>query len=106
MQGYRITCAVGFQLKTRSRCVCNCFPAVLMFLICLALANAKRTEGKQALNGRICYLASFCVVSGRFHMKLAAAQICCSLGDPKPNLLKIRDFCRRRSDASAGLIVL
>src|SRR5205823_4037715 len=38
-------------------------------------------------------------------MKVAAAQICCSLGDPKANLLKVRDFCRRGRDAGVELIV-
>jgi omega-amidase len=38
-------------------------------------------------------------------MKVAAAQISCSLGDPKANLLKVRDFSRRARDAGAELIV-
>lgn len=38
-------------------------------------------------------------------MKVAAAQISCSLGDPKANLLKVRDFSRSASDAGAELIV-
>src|SRR5213592_2020399 len=38
-------------------------------------------------------------------MNVAAAQICCSLGDPKANLLKVRDFCRRGRDAGVELIV-
>jgi omega-amidase len=38
-------------------------------------------------------------------MKVAAAQISCSLGDPKANLLKVRDFSRRGSDAGVELIV-
>jgi len=39
-------------------------------------------------------------------MKVAVAQISCSLGDPKANLLKVRDFCRRAKDeADAELIV-
>jgi predicted amidohydrolase len=38
-------------------------------------------------------------------MKVAAAQISCSLGDPKANLLKVRDFSRRAKDAGVELIV-
>jgi predicted amidohydrolase len=39
-------------------------------------------------------------------MKVAVAQISCSLGDPKANLLKVRDFSRRAKDeAGAELIV-
>lgn len=38
-------------------------------------------------------------------MKVAAAQISCSLGDPKANLLKVRDFSRRAKDTGAELIV-
>src|SRR6266481_2432978 len=38
-------------------------------------------------------------------MKVAAAQISCSLGDPKANLLKVRDFCRRARAAGTELIV-
>src|SRR5256885_12821833 len=38
-------------------------------------------------------------------MKVAAAQISCSLGDPKATLLKVRDFCRRGRDAGVELIV-
>ena len=38
-------------------------------------------------------------------MKVAAAQISCSLGDPKANLLKVREFSRRASDAGVQLIV-
>ena len=38
-------------------------------------------------------------------MKVAAAQISCSLGDPKANLLKVREFSRRGSDAGVELIV-
>src|SRR6266536_2927061 len=38
-------------------------------------------------------------------MKVAAAQISCSLGDPKANLLKVRDFSRRARDAGTDLIV-
>lgn len=39
-------------------------------------------------------------------MKVAAAQISCSLGDPEANLVKVRDFTRRAKDeAGAELIV-
>jgi omega-amidase len=38
-------------------------------------------------------------------MKVAAAQISCSLGDPKANLLKVRDFSRRARDGGTELIV-
>src|SRR4030095_7391104 len=38
-------------------------------------------------------------------MKVAAAQIACSLGDSKANLLKVRDFSRRASDRGVELIV-
>jgi predicted amidohydrolase len=38
-------------------------------------------------------------------MKVAVAQISCSLGDPEANLLKVRDFSRRAKDAGAELIV-
>src|ERR1041385_2412747 len=39
-------------------------------------------------------------------MKIAVAQISCSLGDPKTNLLKVRDFSRRAKDeAGAELVV-
>jgi omega-amidase len=39
-------------------------------------------------------------------MKIAVAQIACSLGDPGANLLKVRDFSRRAKDeAGAELIV-
>ena len=38
-------------------------------------------------------------------MKVAAAQISCSLGDPKANLLKVRDFSGRAKDAGVELIV-
>jgi predicted amidohydrolase len=38
-------------------------------------------------------------------MKVAAAQISCSLGDPKANLLKVRDFSRRARSAGAELVV-
>src|SRR6266487_2532184 len=38
-------------------------------------------------------------------MKVAAAQISCLLGDPKANLLKVRDFSRRARDAGTELIV-
>jgi omega-amidase len=38
-------------------------------------------------------------------MKIAAAQISCSLGNPNANLLKVRDFSHRASDAGVELIV-
>ena len=38
-------------------------------------------------------------------MKIAVAQISCSLGDPEANLSKVRDFSRRAKDVSAELIV-
>ena len=38
-------------------------------------------------------------------MKVAAAQISCSLGDPKANLLKVRDFSREARNIGAELIV-
>jgi predicted amidohydrolase len=38
-------------------------------------------------------------------MKVAVAQISCSLGDPETNLLKVRDFSRRAKEAGAELIV-
>ncbi len=38
-------------------------------------------------------------------MNIAAAQISCSLGDLKANLLKIRDFSAQAKEASADLIV-
>jgi omega-amidase len=38
-------------------------------------------------------------------MKVATAQISCSLGDPKANLLKVGDFSRSAKDAGVELIV-
>src|SRR5947199_82740 len=38
-------------------------------------------------------------------MKVAVAQISCSLGDPEANLLKVRDFSRGAKEAGAELIV-
>ena len=38
-------------------------------------------------------------------MKVAAAQISCALGDPKANLLKVRDFSQRAKDGGVDLIV-
>src|SRR6266571_6404475 len=38
-------------------------------------------------------------------MKVAVAQISCSLGDPEANLIKVRDFSRRAKDVGAELIV-
>src|SRR3981081_3017391 len=38
-------------------------------------------------------------------MKVAAAQIACSLGDIEANIRKMRDFCARAKEADAKLIV-
>jgi predicted amidohydrolase len=38
-------------------------------------------------------------------MKVAAAQISCSLGDPESNLGKVRDFARKASESGMELIV-
>jgi predicted amidohydrolase len=38
-------------------------------------------------------------------MKIAVAQISCSLGDPEANLLKVREFSRRAKETGAELIV-
>ena len=38
-------------------------------------------------------------------MKVAVAQISCSLGEPDANLLKVRDFCGRAKETDADLIV-
>jgi predicted amidohydrolase len=38
-------------------------------------------------------------------MKVAVAQISCSLGDPNANLLKVRDFCARAKETDADLNV-
>jgi omega-amidase len=38
-------------------------------------------------------------------MKIAVAQISCSLGDPEANLLKVRDFSRCAKEAAAELVV-
>jgi omega-amidase len=38
-------------------------------------------------------------------MKIAVAQISCSLGDPEANLVKVRDFSRRAKELGAELIV-
>src|SRR5437764_6655842 len=38
-------------------------------------------------------------------MKIAVAQISCSLGDPEANLSKVHDFSRRAKDVSAELIL-
>ena len=38
-------------------------------------------------------------------MKIAVAQISCSLGDPEANLSKVHDFSRREKDVGAELIV-
>jgi predicted amidohydrolase len=37
-------------------------------------------------------------------MKIAVAQISCSLGDPEANLIKVRDFSRLAKEAGAELI--
>jgi predicted amidohydrolase len=37
-------------------------------------------------------------------MKIAVAQISCSLGDPEANLIKVRDFPRLAKEAGAELI--
>src|SRR5262249_20604402 len=38
-------------------------------------------------------------------MKVAVAQISCSLGDPEANLSKVRDFSQRAREADADLIL-
>jgi predicted amidohydrolase len=38
-------------------------------------------------------------------MKIAVAQIWCSLGDPAANLSKVREFSSRAQDIAAKLIV-
>ena len=38
-------------------------------------------------------------------MKVAIAQISCSLGDAKANLSKVRDFCRTAKEIGAELIL-
>ena len=38
-------------------------------------------------------------------MKIAVAQISCSLGDPEANLSKVRDFSRQAKETGAELIV-
>ena len=38
-------------------------------------------------------------------MKIAVAQISCSLGDPEANLLNVREFSRRAKEAGAELVV-
>ena len=38
-------------------------------------------------------------------MKVAVAQVSCSLGDPEANLKKVRDFCRAAKQTGAELIV-
>jgi len=38
-------------------------------------------------------------------MKVAIAQISCSLGDPDANLAKVHDFCRRAKEVDAELIL-
>jgi omega-amidase len=40
------------------------------------------------------------------HMKVAVAQISCSLADPEANLLKVRDFSRRAKDETGAELVV
>jgi len=39
-------------------------------------------------------------------MKVAVAQISCSLGDPEANLLKVRDFTRRAKDEAGAEVIV
>src|SRR5438477_615038 len=39
-------------------------------------------------------------------MKIAVAQISCSLGDPEANLIKVRDFSRRAKDEAGAEVVV
>ena len=39
-------------------------------------------------------------------MKIAVAQISCSLGDPEANLLKVRDFSRRAKDETGAELIV
>jgi omega-amidase len=39
-------------------------------------------------------------------MKVAVAQISCSLGDPEANLIKVRDFSRRAKDEAAAEVIV
>src|SRR6266436_7416515 len=39
-------------------------------------------------------------------MKIAVAQISCSLGDPEANLLKVRDFSRRARDVGGAELIV
>ena len=39
-------------------------------------------------------------------MKIAVAQISCSLGDPEANLIKVRDFSRRAKDVSGAELIV
>src|ERR1700688_4179941 len=39
-------------------------------------------------------------------MKIAVAQISCSLGDPDANLLKVRDFSRRARDVGGAELIV
>jgi predicted amidohydrolase len=39
-------------------------------------------------------------------MKIAVAQISCSLGDPETNLLKVRDFSRRAKDTTGAELIV
>ena len=40
------------------------------------------------------------------HMRIAVAQISCSLGDPETNLLKVRDFSRRAKDITGAELIV
>src|SRR5215831_10257322 len=44
-------------------------------------------------------------VRGSSQMKIAVAQMSCSLGDPETNLSKVRDFSQRAREAGAELVV-
>jgi len=48
---------------------------------------------------------SRCAIIVRIGMKIAVAQIACSLGNPEANLAKVRDFSARAKAAGAELIV-
>src|SRR5947207_5100899 len=39
-------------------------------------------------------------------MKIAVAQIACSLGDPEANLLKVRNFSRRAKDVGGAELIV
>jgi predicted amidohydrolase len=44
-------------------------------------------------------------LAGEDYMKIAVAQISCSLGDPEANLSKVHDFCHKAKQVGAELIV-